>query len=407
MVGIKNSNTLTVGLIGYGSKDWIAGVNYISSLMYANSLQSQTQQQTFHLFLHEHLSDETDYEDISQHTKSVELFDFSYGTTFSLLNRLRHFLRETWLQRKFPHSIKNNLPKLLQNTKCQIVFPANQILSNSPSSVKTISWIPDFQYKYFPEYFPNPARINYKIKRILRLSDLVIVSNECSKKDVQKYFPEFIHKIRLMPFTMWLGSEWKAQDYESVIQKYNLPRKYLIFPSQFWVHKNHLCLFDAIATVKQRGHTNISLVCTGYPHDNRNPSYSQDLASYIECHGLQESIHILGFLPRYDQIQLIRGSAAVVQPSLFEGYSAIIDEAQSLGKEIFVSDIPMHREMQVEKTIFFDPYYPGDLAEKLESGWPNLNPGPDFYAESLSLRNYNKRMRAFGKRFREICYSVI
>lgn len=186
-----------------------------------------------------------------------------------------------------------------------------------------------------------------------------------------------------------------------------MPRKYLIFPSQFWVHKNHLCLFDAIATVKQRGHTNISLVCTGYPHDNRNPSYSQDLASYIECHGLQESIHILGFLPRYDQIQLIRGSAAVVQPSLFEGYSAIIDEAQSLGKEIFVSDIPMHREMQVEKTIFFDPYYPGDLAEKLESGWPNLNPGPDFYAESLSLRNYNKRMRAFGKRFREICYSVI
>lgn len=400
-------NALTVGIIGRGSKGWIAGVNYINSHLYANSLLSQAQHLTFHLFLHELHNDENDFEDVSQYADSVESFDFFYGARFATLSRLKQSLREAWLQRKFPHRIKNNLPALLRDTKCQIIFPANGLLSNGPSSVHTISWIPDFQYKYFPGYSPNPALENYHIKRTLKLSDLVIVNNECSKKDVQKYFPEFSHKIRVMPFIMWLGPEWKPRDYETAIQKYHLPRKYLIFPSQFWVHKNHRCLFEAIATVKQRGHNDIRLVCTGYPHDHRNPSFAKGLYSYIENHGLKENIQILGFLPRYDQIQLLRGAAAVVQPSLFEGYSALLDEAHSLGKEIFVSDIPMHREQQVEGFIFFDPYDPLDLADKLESGWPDLSPGPDLYAEKSALKNYTVRLRAFGNRFSEICYSII
>jgi glycosyltransferase involved in cell wall biosynthesis len=406
MKSTKSRNTLTIGIVGYGSKDWIAGVNYIRSLLYANSLLSQTQQHTFHLFLHELYHDETDYQDVFKYVKSVETFDFYYGTTFATFKRVWQALWQAWLHREFPHSVKNNLPTLLRDTNCQIIFPANGFLTNGPSSVKTIGWIPDFQYKYYPEYFPNLLRKNLQTRRILRLSDLVIVSNECSKRDVQKFFPEYNHKIRVMPFSMWLGPEWKPRDYETAIQKYHVPRKYLIFPSQFWIHKNHRCLFEAITRLKQRGHNDIRLVCTGNLHDYRNPSYVRGLYTYIENQGLQENIQILGFLPRFDQIQLLRGAAAVVQPSLFEGYSALVDEAQSLGKKIYVSDIPMHREQEAEEFVFFNPYDPLDLADKLDSGWPVLNPGPDLDAERAALKNYKLRLRAFGSRFGEICTSI-
>ncbi len=41
---------------------------------------------------------------------------------------------------------------------------------------------------------------------------------------------------------------------------------------------------------------------------------------------------------------LLRGAAAVLQPSRFEGWSTIIEDAKSLGKPIVASDIAVHRE---------------------------------------------------------------
>ena len=40
----------------------------------------------------------------------------------------------------------------------------------------------------------------------------------------------------------------------------------------------------------------------------------------------------------------MRQSVAVLQPSLFEGWSTTVEEAKSIGKTILLSDIPVHRE---------------------------------------------------------------
>ncbi|MFC1565372.1 glycosyltransferase [Candidatus Neomarinimicrobiota bacterium] len=368
---------------------------------------SKSEQQIFHLFIKKNIHTKTDYEGVHEFTKSLRYYNFDYGYKLAQFRFLIKAIRKAAIHREKLGDIKNNLPKLLLDANCQIIFPANGLLTNGPSSIKKISWIPDFQYKYFPEYFPKVLRIEHHTKKILKLSDLVIVSNEYSKSDVLKYFPQYIHKIRVMPFTMWLGPEWETHDYENVIQKYHIPRKYLICPSQFWVHKNHMRLFKAIAILKKRNKNNIRLVCTGFKQDYRNPTYEKDLYSYIETQELQENIQILGLIPRQDQIQLFRGAAAVVQPSLFEGHSALLDEVHSLGKEAFVSDIPMHREQHARRFVYFDPYKSDDLADKLENRWQSLRSGPNLKKEQLALKKYYLRLDALIKQFREICNSII
>jgi len=397
---------LTVGLIGTGSQEWIAGVNYISSLLYANSLLSQSEKNKFHLFLHEFTSPEDDYETVLQYAENIGKYGFHYGPDFPYLRRISQSLKRAWHEGKFPRRINNNLPELLIEAGCQVIFPANDFVRNGPASVKTISWIPDFQYKYYPENFPNLKRVNSNIKRVLRYSDLVIVSNKYSKENVQNFFPKYAHKTRVMPFTMWLGPAWNFSDYKNVIQKYNLPEKYLIFPSQFWVHKNHKRLFEAVRITIQRAHKDFLLVCTGYPNDHRTPAYMEELHSFIKEHDLQENILLLGLIPRFEQIQLLRGAAAMVQPSLFEGYSALLDEAQSLGKRVIVSDIPMHREQQFDNCIFFDPHDTLDLAQKLGDVWPSLLPGPEPDSEAAALTSYSSRLKSFGEKFRDICLSI-
>lgn len=394
-----------IGLIGTGSSSWIAGVNYIKSLLYANSLLPEDQRQAYHLLLHECLRAEEVYEEAGRYAASKDFFDFDYGVSLPGLRAFEQMLRTAWKERSLPARVRNDLPRKLREKQCTIIFPANRFLKNGPPEVKKISWIPDFQFAYFPQNYANPARQKKWVGEILARSDLVIVSNGFSRNDVQTLFPEFVHKVRVLPFTMWLGQGWQPQDHEAVIEKYKLHRKYFIFPSQFWVHKNHRRLFEAMAHLKQNKKMDLHLVCTGHQADFRRPEYADELAAFIEKHDLRNNIRILGLLPRGDQVQLMRGAAAVIQPSLFEGHSALVDEGRSLGKELLISDIPMHREQQPEAR-FFDPYDIQALADNLADLWAGLIPGPDLDAEEQGLKDYSLRLRRFGQQFNEICGSI-
>jgi hypothetical protein len=88
-------------------------------------------------------------------------------------------------------------------------------------------------------------------------------------------------------------------------------------------------------------------------------------------------VRFLGLLDRSTQIQIMRTSAAVVQASFFEGWSALIEDARALGKRIFVSDIPVHREQNPDDAMYFDPDNAEELADLIEGEWPHLAPGLD------------------------------
>src|SRR5688572_13080494 len=133
-----NNKELVVGLIGTGSREWIAGVNYINSLLYANSLLPKGSQNRFHLFLHELMSGEAEYENVHQYLESVGKFDFHYGTAFPLLRRIYQSLKRARREGRFPRFIRNNLPELLIEAGCQVIFPANDFVRMGPTSIKTI-----------------------------------------------------------------------------------------------------------------------------------------------------------------------------------------------------------------------------------------------------------------------------
>ena len=55
-------------------------------------------------------------------------------------------------------------------------------------------------------------------------------------------------------------------------------------------------------------------------------------------------------------------SAAVINPSLFEGWSTTVEEAKALDLNIILSDIPVHREQNPDRSIFFNARDPEQLA---------------------------------------------
>ena len=119
--------------------------------------------------------------------------------------------------------------------------------------------------------------------------------------------------------------------------------------------------------------------------------------AFVAEHRLESQIRILGFLDRNAQIQLYRGAAAVLQPSLFEGRSTSIEEARGLGKRLIVSDISPHREQCGEDARYFEKDSAEDLARAIETLWPELPDGYDPIAEAAGRRDAAKRTERFGQ----------
>ena len=56
-----------------------------------------------------------------------------------------------------------------------------------------------------------------------------------------------------------------------------------------------------------------------------------------------------------------------VFPSLVESFGHPLVEAMAAGLPIAASDIPVHREVCGDAAIYFDPFDPNELADRIES----------------------------------------
>ena len=96
--------------------------------------------------------------------------------------------------------------------------------------------------------------------------------------------------------------------------------------NQFWAHKNHEIVPDALARAP-----GIPVVMVGRPadyRDRRNPSMSR-LLQRIATAGVSDRVFLLGEVPFADLVSLLRVAAVVLQPSRFEGWSTTVEDAKA------------------------------------------------------------------------------
>ncbi len=63
------------------------------------------------------------------------------------------------------------------------------------------------------------------------------------------------------------------------------------------------------------------------------------------------------------------GSVAVLNPSLFEGWSTTVEEARALQVPMVLSDLPVHKEQAEGIARFFDRTSAPALADALRQAW--------------------------------------
>jgi glycosyltransferase involved in cell wall biosynthesis len=263
-----------------------------------------------------------------------------------------------------------------------------------------VCWFPDFQYLHMPDMFDRGEEESYNraARNMARYATRVLLSSHATQKDFENILPEYKDKVQVIPFAAWINDEIQSQDAHQIQDEYHLTEKFFYLPNQFWKHKNHQIVLDALEITK-RTTPNITVVASGGLSDFRNPAYPSEFAAEIARRGLRENFILLGLIPRKDVYALMRQSLAILQPSLFEGWSTSVEEAKSLGKRIIVSDLDVHREQNAPGALYFNPHNPQELADLLINAHRDLKPGMDPSTERQARESMYIRVREFGASF--------
>lgn len=271
----------------------------------------------------------------------------------------------------------------------------------------TLRWIPDFQHRHLPHLFgaAEIAARDDAIGAIAARPDLVVLSSETAAQDFLQFFPGHRARLRVWRFRSLIDTT--APPNLETLRKYGLPEKFLYLPNQFWVHKNHVTVFRALARLRAEGGPVIPLVCTGATSDRRNEAHFGMLETLARDSGIAPQLHLLGLIDRGEQLDVFRRAAAIVQPSLFEGWSTVVEDVRSIGRPIFLSDILVHREQAPPRCTYFDPSNGNALARLLGEAWDGLAAGPDYSAERQAAEALYGLVLDAGRTFMSIAREAI
>lgn len=272
--------------------------------------------------------------------------------------------------------------------------------------VPTISWITDFQHRHLPDLFSarDRASRDRSFRRMTRAAR-VIVSSEDARADLAAFAPEAEARVRVLHFVPQPPTDVTAGAIAALTGRYGLER-YLHLPNQLWAHKNHGVVVEALGLLRDRG-MDIVVAATGDLSDYRAQQHVERLRARVHELGLEEHFKLLGRLPYSEVAALMQGAVAVVNPSLFEGWSTTVEEAKSLGKPVALSDLPVHREQDPPGGAFFDPLVPASCAAALQQVWEGEGPATTAQLHEAAAAALPDRRRAFAASYEGIVDEVV
>lgn len=310
------------------------------------------------------------------------------------LNRAR---RTRSLALALLRGVDEPLRRLLIRHRVDVVFENAQFFGRR-LGIPAIAWLPDFQHRQMPQLFSRFARMKRDMgfRAQIAAGRTVMLSSHDACSDCERFYPATKGRTNAVHFAVPPPPPDNAAARE-VAQGYGLPQDFFYLPNQFWIHKNHMLVADALALLREQGRR-VVVAASGNTRDPRDPQYYPRLCEKIRSLGLQEDFRLLGLIPYPHLGALMQASAALLNPSLFEGWSTTVEEARSLGVPLILSDLPVHREQAGDGASYFDRHSSAALAESL-AGFRSLPLAEREQRRRLASEDAERRVKAFAGEF--------
>jgi glycosyltransferase involved in cell wall biosynthesis len=280
---------------------------------------------------------------------------------------------------------------------------ADWLFLTAPSEIGFLSGRPfvmpihDLQHRLQPEFPEVSNAAEFKKREFLfgnacRYAALIVVDSETSREDVLRCYGDRIEadRIRVLPLFPVVAAS-RVEDpaaLAAVRARYKLPKRFFFYPAQFWSHKNHVRIIDAIAQVAARTGTRMPIAFCGLYGDPYRARAFETLMTRKTQLGLDDCVHYLGFVPDEDMPALYSQAVGLVMPTFFGPSNIPILEAWMCGCPTITSDIRGLREQSGDAAILVDPRSVDAIAAAMWRLWSEPACGTELARRGAARAQY-------------------
>ena len=122
-----------------------------------------------------------------------------------------------------------------------------------------------------------------------------------------------------MPFLPDIYENNKDQDFNKIFLKLNIPKnkKILLYPAQFWPHKNHGYIVKAAKAFRENNINDVIFIFTGFDKGNLN-----FIKKNIAKENLEDYFKIFNYVDNFELISLYLNCFAIISPT-YVGHSTL------------------------------------------------------------------------------------
>lgn len=379
---------IKIGIIYSYDENWIGGTYYYQNLIQSLNLLPDLEKP--YLVILSNTASSFD---------SIKVLAYPY-VSYELINK-----PDTLWQRGV-NKIKSKVLKNWCYQKKKINFGIDVLFQPSeidiPNTItKQLYWIPDFQELYLPHLF-SQEYLNFRKKSqeaILGKNNHIIFSSKDARDDFKKLYPQAEASCYVVNFAVFHPDHFNFDKIE-LEHKYQIDstKPYFFSPNQFWKHKNHIVILKALKKIKENYNFKFQVLFSGKEFDPRNPTYFDEVKEYVSKNNLNDCVKFLGFIDRGEQLYFMKNALAVIQPSLFEGWSSVVEDAKAMDQNLIVSSLKVHKEQLGNQAYYFNPEDEDELIDHVKIFLEKKIDFPEF--------NYTEKLSLFGKNFMNVASNI-
>lgn len=260
-----------------------------------------------------------------------------------------------------------------------LLFPGPDVLA-SESGFPSIMAIHDLQHRLQPE-FPEVSRRGewqareYIYRNAARETLLMLVDSEVGKQDVLDLYGEHgatQDRVKILPFVASPGLRTgiAAADVSATVSRFKLPDRFLLYPAQFWPHKNHLRIVEALGAIADR---DVHVVfCGSNSGSLRKRTFREAMRRAAELR-VMDRVHYLGYVSDDVLSALYASAVALVFPTFFGPTNIPVIEAWNFGVPVLTSRIRGITEQVGDAGLLVDPRSVEEMAAGMDRLWTDAD----------------------------------
>lgn len=310
------------------------------------------------------------------------IFLFNKKLAFKIWKFLGFYIDQIQLK------IKNENPDL-------IIFASKDLIC---LEVKFPFAIPVFdlmhKYENFDE-ISNPKiyddRENY-YKEICKNAKIIFVDSIVGKKHLIDNYR--VRNNDIIKVLYYIPPSYIRENYKKNTDNVRSKNQFF-YPAQFWSHKNHEVIINAVNYLKKNG-TNVKVVFAGSKKNNFNKI--KDLINELN---LKENIQIVDYVSNDDIINLYKNSLSLIMSTFCGPTNIPPTEAIYLGCPVIASNVYAAKEQLEDSALFFDPHDYISLSKSMKKLIDNpslvselINKGSRI-KKKFSIENFSKSINSF------------